>query len=96
MYWTPSSTVTSVQPGTSATIAGPSNQIEGVARVLNFGGSSTAIVAIASVSASAGELNYTPISPTGEDTLFIAYAGQNLKIVVSNSTCLYNTGYALK
>lgn len=95
-YWAPSGTVVSVQPAASASFVVASNQIDGVARIFNIGGTNTAIVAIVSASATVDDAQYVPISPDGDGTLYIAFSGRNPKVLVSNSTCFINPGYMLK
>lgn len=94
MYWTPSSNALlltgSVQPISTA-----DGQIEGIALFVNAG-TTAGFVALATASATAGELSFIPIG--GGGSLYIAFGTPNLYALRSSesSTVYAQAGYALK
>lgn len=91
-YWVPSATFVSASTGTTAMVVA-SNQVEGLARIINIGGS-VAFAAIVTAGATAGAANLVPLAPNV--AFFIAFGATTNNVVVTGGTCMFQPGYAIK
>lgn len=91
-YWTPSGAYVSASTGVNLVVSA-SGQIEGLIRVLNIGGSLT-FAAICTANASAGEALFVPVAANAD--FFIAFGAPLKYVMVTNSTCMLQAGYAQK
>jgi hypothetical protein len=92
-YWTPSSDYFSVSNSPPQLLVSASNQIEGLARIVNIG-TTVGYVAMLTASATIDTANLAPIEAQG--TLFVAFGFPATRIVATGATCLAQAGYALK
>lgn len=91
-YFAPSGPFVSASTGVIAPVVA-SNQVEGLFRIFNAGGSLT-FAAIVSAAGTAGEANWAPIAPLAD--FYIAFGAFQNRVIVTNSTCMINPGYALR
>ena len=94
MYWTPSGSALLLTQGSVVAVVTADGQAEGVALFVNMG-TTAGFVAMASVSASAGDLQIVPIAPSG--SLYIAFGSPLTHAFVTGASSVHaQAGYSLK
>ena len=94
MYWTPSGSALLLTQGSVVAVVTADGQAEGIALFVNAG-TTAGFVAMASVSASAGELQTVPVAPSG--SLYIAFGSPMTHAFVTGASSMYaQAGYSLK